>query len=79
MFTQSIGYGVRSLIISISRQGLFLIPMLLLLPPIFSLTGVQIAQPVADVLALGLTIIIVRSILRQFSGMTDKPMPRTQA
>jgi len=78
MFTQSIGYGVRSLIISISRQGLFLIPMLLLLPPIFSLTGVQIAQPVADVLALGLTIIIVRSILRQFSGMIDKPLPQQE-
>lgn len=74
MFTQSIGYGVRSLIISISRQGLFLIPMLLLLPPIFSLTGVQIAQPVADVLALLLTVFITQSILRQFRDMEDKPL-----
>ena len=75
MFTQSIGYGARALLISISRQGLFLIPMLLLLPPLFALTGVQIAQPIADVLALGLAILITRSILRQLAGKEDKPLP----
>ncbi len=74
MFTQSIGYGVRSMLISISRQGLCLIPMLLILPPLFHLTGVQIAQPIADVLALGLTIFIMRSILKQFAQMEDKPL-----
>jgi len=74
MFTQSIGYGVRSLIISISRQGMCLIPMLLLLPPLFGLTGIQAAQPVADVLALGVTLLITISILRQFSQMADKPL-----
>ncbi len=75
MFTQSIGYGVRSMIISISRQGLCLIPMLLILPPLFRLTGVQIAQPIADVLALGVTIFIMQSILKQFATMEDKPLP----
>ena len=30
MFTQSIGYGVRSTIISTARQGIFLIPALLI-------------------------------------------------
>lgn len=74
MFTQSIGYGVRSMLISISRQGLCLIPMLLILPPIFGLTGIQAAQPVADVLALGLTIIITSSILRQFKEKEDTPL-----
>ena len=73
MFTQSIGYGVRSMIISISRQGLFLIPMLLILPPLFGLTGVQIAQPVADVMALCLTAFIIRSILPTFSPRKDTP------
>ncbi len=66
MFTQSIGYGVRATLISIARQGLFLIPALLILPPVLGLTGIQIAQPVADVLALGLTLVIVKGILRQF-------------
>ncbi len=72
MFTQSIGYGVRATVISIARQGLFLIPALLILPPVFGLTGIQIAQPVADVLALGLTFLIVTGILRQLAAMPDK-------
>ena len=75
MFTQSIGYGVRAMLISISRQGLFLIPMLLTLPPLLGLTGVQIAQPIADVLALGMAILIASSILRQLAAMEDKPLP----
>ena len=74
MFTQSIGYGVRAMLISISRQGLFLIPMLLILPPLFGLTGVQIAQPIADVLALGMAILITGSILRQFAQKEDTPL-----
>ena len=72
MFTQSIGYGVRSTIISISRQGLFLIPMLLILPPVFGLLGIQMAQPIADAITLGLTLIIVTGILRQLKAMPDK-------
>ena len=79
MFTQSIGYGVRSMLISISRQGLFLIPMLLILPPLLSLTGVQIAQPIADAMALLLTLFITQSILRQCKGMQDKPLPTQDA
>ncbi|MCH5287445.1 MAG: MATE family efflux transporter [Christensenellaceae bacterium] len=72
MFTQSIGYGVRSTIISIARQGLFLIPMLLILPSVFGLLGIQMAQPIADVLTLGLTIVIVTGVLRQMKAMPDR-------
>lgn len=73
MFTQSIGYGIRSTIISISRQGLFLIPMLLILPRVFGLLGIQMAQPIADILTLGLTLTIVTGVLRQLKAMPDKP------
>ena len=72
MFTQSIGYGVRSTIISISRQGLFLIPMLLILPPVFGLLGIQMAQPIADALTFGFTMVIVTGVLRQMKSMPDK-------
>ena len=52
----------------------YLIPMLLILSPIFHLTGIQAAQPVADVLALGITILIVSSILKQFKAKADSPL-----
>lgn len=72
MFTQSIGYGVRATIISSARQGIFLIPALLILPRMFGLLGIQIAQPVSDVATLFLTFVVVRSILSQFKKMPDK-------
>jgi len=78
MFTQSIGYGIRATLISISRQGLFLIPALLILPRVLGLLGIQLAQPVADVLSVGLTVIVVMDVLRQMKGMPDKPEAERQ-
>ena len=51
MMTQTIGKNLRASILSLARQGLFLIPALIILPQVIDLLGVQLAQPVADVLA----------------------------
>ena len=72
MFTQSIGYGVRATIIATARQGIFLIPALLILPPLLGLRGIQIAAPVSDVLTLFLSVGIVYGILRQFKTKPDR-------
>ena len=72
MFTQSIGYGVRATIISISRQGLFLIPALLILPRLFGLLGIQCAAPISDLCAFALSLGVVLSILRRFEQMPDR-------
>jgi len=72
MLTQSIGYGMRATVISISRQGLCLIPVLLTLPRVFGLLGLQMAQPVSDALSCVLTFVIIRSVLSQLKGMPDK-------
>ena len=72
MFTQSIGYGVRATIIATARQGIFLIPALLILPPLLGLRGIQIAAPVSDVLTLFLSFGIVSGILRQFKTKPDR-------
>ena len=68
MFTQAIGYGVRSTIISTARQGIFLIPALLIFPRVFGLLGIQISQPVADICTLALCIAIMSGILRQLKA-----------
>ena len=72
MFTQSIGYGVRATIIATARQGIFLIPALLILPQVFGLRGIQIAAPISDVLTLFLALGIVSGILRQLKAKPDK-------
>ncbi len=72
MFTQSIGYGGRATLLSASRQGLFLIPALLILPRILPLAAENVplaiaaAQPVADALSFVMAVVIVWSILKQF-------------
>ena len=72
MFTQSIGYGARATLLSTARQGIFLIPALLILPNVLGLTGIQIAQPVSDVCTLILTFFVVTDVLKQLKHMPDK-------
>ena len=82
MYTQSIGYGGRATLLSASRQGIFLIPALLILPRILPLSeanvpyAVAAAQPVADVLSLVMAVLIVMSIFRQFRNRPDAPLPQ---
>ncbi len=72
MLTQSIGYGMRATLISISRQGLCLIPVLLVAPRFLGLLGLQMAQPISDALSCVLTFVIIRNVLAQLKGMPDK-------
>jgi putative MATE family efflux protein len=51
----ALGYGKEGGIISISRQGLFFIPAILILPRLFGITGIIWAQPIADLLTTVLT------------------------
>ena len=72
MFTQSIGYGVRVTLISTARQGLFLIPALLVLPRVLGLTGIQMAQPLSDALTFVFALIIMRGVLAQLKARPDR-------
>ena len=73
MLTQSIGYGARATLLSVARQGIFLIPALLVLPGALGLLGIQIAQPISDVCTLVLTIVVMSGVLKQLKSMPDKP------
>lgn len=62
-FFQSIGYAGKSILVSLSRQLLFLLPALLILPHLFTnpIMGVWYAMPFADALAsiLSATLLIL--------------------
>lgn len=55
-FFQSIGKVKISILLSISRQVLFLIPMILVLPSFYGLKGVWMATPASDFLSATLTV-----------------------
>lgn len=64
-----IGNVRQGTLLSLSRQGLFLIPMLLCLPLFFGLDGVLYAGPIADSLSCALSIVFV---LRSFKRLPSK-------
>ena len=69
MLTQSIGYGFRASLVAMGRQGLFLIPSLLIFPRVLGLLGLQICQPVADMLTFVLATVIVTGVLKELKEM----------
>lgn len=59
IFLQSIGKPVKATILSLSRDVVFLVPGVVFLSMKFGVTGMLWAAPIADVLSLVLTIILV--------------------
>ncbi|OEH86422.1 MATE family efflux transporter [Desulfuribacillus stibiiarsenatis] len=53
---QALGRARAAAILSLSRQVLFLIPFLLIMPYFFKLTGIWIAFPMADIFAFSLSL-----------------------
>ena len=64
----ALGRGREGGILSISRQGLFFIPAILILPSLFGLSGVIYAQPAADLLTIILTAILAVGINRKMKS-----------
>lgn len=73
VLTQSMGLTVRATLVAISRQGLFLPPLLMLLPRLLGETGLVIAQSAADVLALAFSVMITRGMWRRMALLTERP------
>ena len=71
MMLQSMGKGVKASITSSARNGIFFIPLILLLPHFFGLAGVEMTQAWADVLTFLLAVPMAYSELRKMK--TDRP------
>ena len=59
-FFQSIGMVQKSIFLSLTRQILFLIPLLLTLPLFYGEDGVWFSMPISDFVAAMLTITILK-------------------
>ena len=78
MLTQSIGYSFRATLTAISKQGLFFIPAILILPSLLGILGLQLAQPVADGLTFVLTQVIVVMVVKELRGMAASQNAETE-
>ncbi|MDR0745093.1 MAG: MATE family efflux transporter [Mediterranea sp.] len=67
-FFQSIGIAKKAIFLSLTRQILFLIPCLLILPEIFGSTGVWISMPISDLVS---GIVAAIMLWRQFRSFKN--------
>jgi Na+-driven multidrug efflux pump len=71
MTFQSVGKAGRATFLACCRQGVFFIPLILILPRTHELFGVEICQPIADVLTFFVSLPFLVAFLRQLGQMDD--------
>lgn len=70
-YFQSLGMAAKSIFLSLTRQVIFMIPMLLLLPPYFGLDGVWMCFPIGDFLS---SIVAASMLAWQIRKIKRKPL-----
>ncbi|MBQ7442381.1 MAG: MATE family efflux transporter [Bacteroidaceae bacterium] len=79
-FFQSIGQAGKSIYLSLTRQLIFLVPALLVLPRFFGLDGVWLSLPVSDALASINAAVLLALQVREFKAAgLDTGTPATLA
>ena len=72
-FFQSIRKPGLSMLISLSRQIIFLLPLLLILPPAMGVHGVWWSMPIADIFSITLSIILLRREYYRLKNLYVRP------
>jgi len=54
-YFQSAGKARKALLLTLTKQGFFLIPLILILPNYFGIFGIWVSFPIADILATAVT------------------------
>jgi len=68
----ALGFGTQGWLLSISRQGLFFIPVILIIPHLFGIEGIIWAQPVADFLTVILTSVFATGLKKNLKALKEK-------
>lgn len=74
----ALGFGTQGWLLSISRQGLFFIPAILVMPHLFGIEGIIGAQPMADVLTVVLTAAFMIGFNQKMKGVKDNSIQADQ-
>lgn len=69
MLFQALGYTRQAALLASSRQGIFFVPALLVLPSLLGVQGLLLAQPAGDILALALCLPVTIPFIRQLASL----------
>ena len=75
-FFQCLGMVQKSILLSLSRQLLLLLPMIYLLPLYFDISGVWYSFPVADLSSSILTFIFIIRLFHKLNMLNDGDDPK---
>ncbi|MFH1513693.1 MAG: MATE family efflux transporter, partial [Bacillota bacterium] len=79
MLLQTIGHVRNASILAVARQGIFLFPALLILPRLFGLLGLQLAQPIADFCTVALSIPLGLRVINSLKREEGRPAGEVEA
>jgi putative MATE family efflux protein len=71
----ALGRAGPALFLTLSRQIIFLIPLVLVLPLVMGLNGVFVAFPIADVLATAITVVMLKREFARLNRMEEALVP----
>ena len=74
-FFQSLGMVHKSIFLSLSRQLLFLVPLIYFLPVFFGHKGVWMSFPIADTISIILSAVMLLMLFRKFRLLNDGDDP----
>ncbi|WP_041384613.1 MATE family efflux transporter [Sphaerochaeta pleomorpha] len=67
MLFQSTNHGAKSSVLALARQGIFFVPLIATLPKFVGILGIQISQPIADLLSVVLSLALVFPFMKELS------------
>lgn len=65
MTFQAVGKPLHATFLTSCRQGIFFLPLIIILPKLFSLKGVEITQPISDILTFIISIPFIYNFLKK--------------
>jgi Na+-driven multidrug efflux pump len=68
---QTIGKAIPASILAFARQGLFFIPLLFTIVPVFGVLGIQLCAPIADICSFILALFLGIRVLRKDLAVTQ--------
>ena len=71
-FFTSIGKSSRGIFLSLTRQVIFLLPLMLILPKIFGVKGVMYSGPIADFFAVAMAIFLIITEVKSINKLIEE-------
>ena len=71
MLFQSIGVSGRASLLAALRAGVCFLPLILILPQLFGIVGIELAQPCSDIISTVISVAVTEVYLARLKKIPD--------